>query len=48
MESLFYNKVSQFYNSQSRGSFPYFDKLVKKPFDVTYCLYKMKQIHWLL
>jgi len=39
MESLFYNKVSQFYNSQSRGSFPHFDKHVKKPLDLTSIVY---------
>ena len=30
------------------GCFPHFDKLLKIAIDVIYCLYKMKQTHWLL
>ena len=44
-ESFFYFKISQ-HNSKA-GLCPVW-RTWKKPFDVVYCLYKLKQSHWLL
>ena len=44
--------ISKSFNISSQaglfGASVHFDEHEKKPFDVVYCLYKMKQSHWLL
>ena len=40
--------ISKSFNITRKPAFAHFGEHEKKPFDVIYCLYKLKQSHWLL